>query len=116
MDKDQALIALSALSQETRLTAFKILLEYGRTGIAAGVLSERLDVPHNTLSFHLAHLSHAGLVLSRKQGRSVIYSANCDAMDGLLGFLVENCCSKEEGTPDCAADCSPKKKAKRRKV
>ena len=114
MDKDQALIALSALSQETRLMTFKILLEYGRTGVAAGILSERLNVPHNTLSFHLAHLNHAGLVTSRKQGRSVIYTANCDATDALVNFLVENCCIREKQQPECSTSCTPKTKGKKK--
>jgi len=89
---------------------FKILLEYGRTGIAAGGLSERLGVPHNTLSFHLSHLSHAGLVSSHKQGRSVIYKANCDATDALVAFLVENCCIREsqDGAGEsCSTSCKP---------
>lgn len=115
MDKNQALIALSALSQETRLMTFKILLEYGRTGVAAGVLSERLGVPHNTLSFHLTHLNHAGLVSSTKQGRSVIYKANCDATDALVGFLVENCCIRESPGDDCGTSCKPEKKKGKKK-
>lgn len=110
MDIDNALIAFSALSQETRLKVFKILVEYGSTGSPAGQLSERLGIPHNTLSFHLAHLSHAGMVSSRKQGRSIIYSANCDAIEGLISFLNENCCTLEV---DCESSCKPKKPKKR---
>ncbi len=118
MDIDHALVAFSALSQETRLLVLKMLVPYGQTGAPAGTLSEELGIPHNTLSFHLTHLSHAGLVTSRKQGRSIIYSANCDTIQGLIGFLLENCCAlevpadKKKGSSGC---CPPKpaKKEKR---
>ena len=113
MNLDTAIIALSALSQETRLRVFKLLIEYGRGGAAAGTLSDQLDIPHNTLSFHLSHLSHAGLVTSRKQGRQVIYAANCDAMEGLLAYLRENCCIREE---DCRADCKTPQKTKTKRT
>jgi DNA-binding transcriptional ArsR family regulator len=112
MELDHALIAFSALSQETRLKVFKILVEYGPTGTPAGTISERLGIPHNTLSFHLAHLSHVNLVSSRKHGRSVIYSANCEMIDELIGFLAENCCIREEkkGKNACSPTCMPKGK------
>ena len=84
-----------ALSQETRLQAFRALVKAGAEGLAAGVLSEKLGTPHNTLSFHLAHLSNAGIVSSRKDGRSVIYSANYDATRSLIAFMVKDCCSDE---------------------
>ncbi len=109
MDIATALTTLSALSQETRLRVFKLLIEYGRGGTAAGTLSDQLDIPHNTLSFHLSHLSQAGLVTSRKQGRSIIYAANCDAMEELLSYLQENCCIREES---CNTDCKPANKTK----
>ena len=114
MDLDKAVIALSALSQETRLKVFKLLIEYGYGGTPAGTLSDQLGIPHNTLSFHLSHLSHAGLVTFRKQGRSIIYAANCDAMEGLLAYLRENCCIRETG---CDTDCKTpiKSKTKRKK-
>ena len=67
--------AFDALSQETRLRVFRLLVEYGRDGTPAGMLSETLGIPHNTLSFHLAQMSHAGLVLSQREGRSIIYTA-----------------------------------------
>lgn len=82
-----------ALSQETRLQAFRLLVQAGPAGLAAGMISEELGKPHNTLSFHLNHLLNAGVVSSRKMGRSVIYSANYEAVRGLIGFLVEDCCS-----------------------
>src|SRR5436190_768091 len=105
MDIDHALVAFSALSQETRLRVFKLLIEYGTEGIPAGTLSEELGIPHNTLSFHLSHLSHAGLVTSRKQSRSIIYAAKCDAIETLIEFLNENCCIRESGS----ISCKPKK-------
>lgn len=95
MDIQKALIAFDALSQETRLKVFRLLVEYGPEGAPAGTLSERLEVPHNSLSFHLNHMSNADLVLSRREGRSIIYSANFDLMTDLIRFMVEDCCSVE---------------------
>lgn len=85
----------SALSQETRLGAFQLLVQAGPTGLPAGALSKALGIPHNTMSFHLAHLSNAGIVSSRKESRSVIYSANFDVMNDLIGFMIKDCCSAE---------------------
>lgn len=82
MDVKQALAAFSTLSQETRLRVFRLLVEYGPAGSPAGKLSTSLQIPHNTLSFHLSHMRHAGLVLSRREGRSVIYSANFEFFQG----------------------------------
>jgi DNA-binding transcriptional ArsR family regulator len=95
MDIQQALIAFDALSQETRLRAFRLLVEAGLGGAPAGHLSESLEIPHNTLSFHLAHMSNAGLVSARRAGRSIIYTANFPFVRDLIRFMVENCCSIE---------------------
>ena len=95
MDIEQAVIAFDALSQETRLKVFRLLVQHGPQGTPAGTLSERLGIPHNTLSFHLAHMSNAGLVLSRRQGRSIIYSANFELITDLIRFIVEDCCRVE---------------------
>lgn len=95
MDIISALSAFNALSQETRLGIFRLLLEHGMEGAAAGVLSDTLDIPHNTLSFHLSHLSQAGLVTSQRDGRRIIYKANLDAMQSLVGFLMDNCCTRQ---------------------
>lgn len=95
MDIQTALIIFDALSQETRLMAFRLLVQAGPDGLAAGMLSEALGTPHNTLSFHLSHLSNAGIVTSRKDGRSVIYSANFDVTRNVIEFLVQDCCSSE---------------------
>lgn len=105
-----ALNAFSALSQETRLSVFRLLVEHGREGAAAGLLSETLSIPHNTLSFHLSHLSRAGLVTSQRQGRSIIYKANIEAMQELVGFLTDNCCIREAKS---SAQCKPKKVKKK---
>ncbi|MEX0964451.1 MAG: helix-turn-helix transcriptional regulator [Pseudohongiellaceae bacterium] len=95
MDIKTATTLFDALSQETRLRAFRLLVKAGPTGLAAGVLSETLGTPHNTMSFHLNHLSNAGIVTSRKDGRSIIYSANFDVTRDLLAFIVKDCCSGE---------------------
>lgn len=95
MDINTAIKVLGALAQETRLRAFKMLVEAGTKGLPAGVMSERLGVPHNTLSFHLSHLKHAGITQSRKEGRSIIYLANFQLTRELIRFLVENCCQAD---------------------
>lgn len=93
MDIQEALIAFDALSQETRLLVFRLLVKYGPEGAPAGTISTNLGLPHNTLSFHLNHMSHAGLVTSRRAGRSIIYAANFDFVRELIRFMVENCCA-----------------------
>lgn len=82
-----------ALSQETRLSAFRLLVKAGEEGVPAGALSDELGTPHNTMSFHLNHLSNAGIITSRREGRSVIYSANFELVHDLIGFMVKDCCS-----------------------
>lgn len=95
MDIKEALAAFDSLSQDTRLRVFRLLVEYGERGAPAGALSESLHIPHNTLSFHLSHMSHAGLVVSRREGRSIIYSANFEFFSGLIRYMVEDCCRIE---------------------
>ena len=92
METTQAVQALSALAQESRLAIFRLLVQAGPAGLAAGAIGEKLDLPPATLSFHLAGLTRAGLAQSRQDGRFVIYSANYESMNTLLGFLTENCC------------------------
>jgi len=89
----QAVDALSALAQETRLRVYRLLVEAGPEGVSAGRISEELGLPPATLSFHLAHLARAGLAQSRQDGRFVIYSADFQNMNALVGYLTENCCS-----------------------
>lgn len=101
METTQALQSLSALAQESRLSIFRLLVQAGPTGMAAGAIGEKLELPPATLSFHLAGLTRAGLAQSRQEGRFVIYSADYTAMNALVGFLTDNCCqgAKCEATP-----------------
>ncbi|MBM3539512.1 MAG: helix-turn-helix transcriptional regulator [Alphaproteobacteria bacterium] len=101
MEIKQAIEALGALAQETRLEVFRLLVTAGPEGLPAGEIAESLGAPASTLSFHLAYLSRAGLVVSRRESRSIIYSANFDGMRGLLDFLTQDCC---KGRPEM---CSP---------
>lgn len=95
MDINKAITLFDALSQETRLEAFRLLVKAGERGMPAGALSEKLEIPHNSLSFHLNHLSNAGIIDSRRDGRSIIYSANYEVMHGLINFMVKDCCSDD---------------------
>ncbi len=92
MEKADVIAALAALAQETRLDIFRLLVQAGPEGRAAGQVGERLGLPSATLSFHLNQLRHAGLVTFRREGRSLIYVAEYAVMNSLLGFLTENCC------------------------
>jgi DNA-binding transcriptional ArsR family regulator len=106
MKKATVIAALGALAQETRLDIFRLLVEKGPEGLPAGELGERLNQPSPTMSFHLSQLRFAGLVESRREGRSIIYSANFKMMTNLLGYLTENCCG---GRPElCAPSCGSK--------
>jgi DNA-binding transcriptional ArsR family regulator len=100
MDKNDVIAALSALAQDTRLDIFRLLVQAGPGGLPAGRIGERLHLPPATLSFHLNQLRHAGLVTFRRESRLLIYAAEYDAMNGLLAYLMENCCQGE--TPACA--------------
>lgn len=100
MKKSKVIEALGALAQETRLDIFRLLVEKGPEGLPAGELGERLGQPSPTMSFHLAQLRFAGLVASRREGRSIIYSANFKLMTDLLSYLTENCCG---GRPELCA-------------
>ena len=92
MDLTNATRALAALSQESRLRAFRMLVRVGSEGIAAGKIADALAVPHNTMSTHLATLVNAGLVTSRRESRSIIYSIDFEGTRELLSFLMEDCC------------------------
>ena len=100
MESLAAVNCLSALAHEGRLRVFRMLVQAGVMGLPAGEIARRLDVPPNTLSANLNVLSHAGLARARRQGRSIIYTAEYDQMRGLLGFLVEDCCG---GSPEICA-------------
>jgi ArsR family transcriptional regulator, arsenate/arsenite/antimonite-responsive transcriptional repressor len=92
MDTKQTLAALGALAQETRLEIFRLLVQRGPDGLAAGAIAEELHVAPATLSFHLQQLMHADLIEQRRESRSLIYSANFTAMRALVAYLTENCC------------------------
>ena len=92
MKAEHAVNALVALGQEHRLAVFRILVQAGTAGIPAGQIADQLKIPSPTLSFHLTHLRHAGLVTLRREGRSLIYAAAYDRMNALMAFLGENCC------------------------
>ena len=98
-----AVEALSALAQESRLSIFRLLVQAGKEGMPAGVIGEQLGIPGATLSFHLKELSRAKLIKSRTEGRYVIYSASFAEMDKLIAYLTENCCAGD------AAQCAPLK-------
>lgn len=100
--------ALGALAQETRLAVFRLLVEAGPDGLAAGLLADRLAVPASSLSFHLTQLLHANLVAQRRDGRSLIYAANYNAMNGLIDFLTTNCCGRGQA---CGPVCAPPAKS-----
>jgi len=93
MEKQATLAALAALSQETRLDIFRLLVEAGPEGRAVGRIGEALDLPSATLSFHLKELKHAGLVTVQREGRSLIYSADFATMTGLIDYLTRHCCA-----------------------
>jgi ArsR family transcriptional regulator len=95
MKTTQAVKALAALAQGTRLAIYRLLVQQGREGLSAGTIAQRLDLPAATLSFHLKELANAGMVEARQDGRFVFYSANYDQMNALLGYLTENCCQGE---------------------
>lgn len=99
MENDQAVTALAALAQPTRLAVFRLLVEAGEQGLAAGSIAETLDVAPTTLSFHLKTLTHAGLVNQRQEGRFVYCSANFTAMFGLIDYLTHDCCGGNACTP-----------------
>ncbi|HTQ34386.1 MAG TPA: metalloregulator ArsR/SmtB family transcription factor [Stellaceae bacterium] len=95
MEQAEALAALGALAQETRLQLFRLLVTSGPAGLSAGNIAERLGVIPSSLSFHLQHLVHAGLITQRRVGRLMIYAAEYDTMTALLAYLSQNCCAPE---------------------
>lgn len=99
MDSSAAVAALAALAQESRLAVFRLLVRAGPEGMAATHIAEALDIPPSSLSFHLKELTHTQLVTQTKAGRSLIYSANFPTMNGLLSFLMENCCGGSSCSP-----------------
>ena len=107
MEASDAVTALSALAQEHRLALFRLLVQAGSDGMAAGALAERLGVPNSSLSFHLAGLARSGLIEHERRGRSLIYRARYAQMNDLLAYLTENCCA--------GATCAPPARLSERK-
>ncbi len=108
MKTKDAVAALGALAQESRLGVYRLLVQAGPEGMAAGAIADQLGLPPPTLSFHLKELSNAGLAVSRQDGRYVIYSANFGNALKLVNFLTENCC----GGDSCLPECTPAVAAK----
>lgn len=104
MDPPAAVAALGALAQEHRLALFRLLVQAGGEGMAAGAIAEALAIPNSSLSFHLAQLSRAGLVRQQRRHRSILYSADYAAMNALVGYLLENCCGGSACAPGIAAE------------
>lgn len=103
MEIDFAIDALAALAQKTRLSIFRLLIQTGPEGLSVGEISENVGATGATLSHHLSHLTHAGLINARQEGRFIYYAANFTIMDDLLSFLTANCCAGKQ-------ECRPKTK------
>ncbi len=101
--------ALSALAHEHRLKIYRLLVEQGPEGLSAGIIGERVGLLPSSLTFHLQNLQRAGLITQQRASRQLIYSADFDAMNGLIGYLTKNCCA---GSADCVASCAPSQPAK----
>jgi ArsR family transcriptional regulator len=110
METAQIIDALAALAHDTRLKVFRLLVEAGPAGLPAGQVGDTLGLPPATLSFHLAHLSRAGLVQGRQDGRFVIYSADFHNMTRLVAYLTENCCGGKACAPAAAKTTASKGK------
>jgi DNA-binding transcriptional ArsR family regulator len=109
-DTGKAVVALAALAQPTRLTIFRMLVEYAPAGLTAGTVSAALDLAPATLSFHLKELAKAGLVTDQREGRHIRYRADIAAMNSLIGYLTDHCCLGRGRLVDaaaCATDCTP---------
>ena len=105
MEKTDAVTALAALAQDSRLDVFRLLVQAGPDGLSAGQVAAALALAPHTLTFHFDRLRHAGLVTCRRAGRSIIYAARYDSMRALLAYLTENCCQGAEPCDPMA--CAP---------
>lgn len=114
MKSNDAVLALGALAQESRLAVFRLLVKRGPDGYSPGDLIEKLSIPASTLSFHLSELQAADLIGSRREGRFLYYSANFDRMKGLIEFLTEKCCSLSD--VECDSACVPVPASRRRRA
>jgi ArsR family transcriptional regulator len=105
MEENDVIRALGALAHELRLRVFRMLVVAGPDGLTPGAIATQLDIPNATLSFHLKELMHAGLVTQERDGRSLIYRAAYERMNGVLGFLTENCCQGAACLDPAATSC-----------
>lgn len=103
MNTRNAVGLLAALAHESRLAAFRALVQKGPEGLCVGDLQARLKIPMTTLSFHLKELTQAGLIKSRQEGRFIYYSPDFKAMNGLLAYLTQNCCAESGRSEDCVS-------------
>lgn len=113
MKSGQAVGALSALAHEYRLSIYRMLVEAGPEGLNAGTIATRLKLPPSSLTFHLQHLHRARLITQQRKGRELIYAADFDAMNGLVGYLTENCCGGAGSQTNCEPARTVKKSGKR---
>jgi DNA-binding transcriptional ArsR family regulator len=110
METKHAVEALGALAHEYRLEIFRLLVEQGPDGLSAGTIGEAVGLAPSSLTFHLQNLHRAGLLVQRRESRSLLYSVDFGAMNGLVGYLTENCCAR--GGESCATACKPASTAK----
>ena len=103
-NSEQVIEALGALAHEHRIALFRLLVQAGADGMPAGAIAEALALPNSSLSFHLAHLTRAGLIRQTRQSRSLIYTADYAAMNGLVGYLMKNCCGGAACAPETVCD------------
>ncbi len=111
MNSSQAVGALSALAHENRLGIYRMLVEAGPEGLNAGTIAARLKLPPSSLTFHIQSLHRAGLLTQERKGRELIYAADFDAMNTLVGYLTENCCAG--ATSSCKSECEPPRVSKK---
>ena len=113
MKTTRVIDALGALAHEHRLAIYRLLVQRGPEGLPAGAIGERVELVPSSLTFHLQNLQRAGLITQQRVSRQLIYSADFDAMNGLIGYLTENCCadSSAECSPSCAPAAKPAKRA-----
>src|SRR6185503_18279891 len=110
METTHAVAALGALAHEIRLAIYRHLVEQGPDGLSAGAIGEAVGLVPSSLTFHLQNLHRTGLIVQRRESRSLIYSVDFDAMNALIGYLTENCCTRSSRS--CATECEPAPKSK----
>lgn len=107
METKHVLAAMAALAQETRLAAYRLLVQAGPAGMSPGKIAEQLGIPASSLSFHLKELVHAQLIVPTQDGRYILYAADFSTMSQLIAFLTENCCGGNPCSPVCAPCAEP---------